>query len=139
MYPDINININLPGGIAGAAQVAEDVSVVGPPPDEGEAESGFTEAAPPPDQAGGAEMSAGTAAGMPPGPEETAMGGDGDATLLTAPGPDEFFHEGLPGRSSGGMSGEPPGPEAADAPPMSDAEDKAASKKPRAKGDKGEK
>jgi len=35
------------------------------------------------------------------------------------------------------MSGEPPGPEAADAPQMPDAENKAAIKKPRAKGGKG--
>ncbi len=56
MYPDINIYINLPGGIAGTAQVAEDVHAIGPPP-----EQSMT-------QAGGAEVRDGTVPGMPPRP-----------------------------------------------------------------------
>lgn len=124
MYPDINININLPSGFADAAQVAQDISAIGPPPEESMT------------QTGGAEMNAEAAVEMPPGPEEATMGDAGNAIMQAAPPPDEFFHGGMSDISSGGMNVEPPGPEASDAPQMPDAEDKAAIKKPRAKGEK---
>lgn len=161
MNPEISININLPGDGLQATQIAEGVSVIGPPPETeggGFADTGNAEAAPAP-----TEQALEADGGMPPGPEETAMG---ELDAGAAPAPNGVFQEGfaenetgfmppgptdidalgvmafapgpespdsMAGISAANVSAEAPGPESSDAPPAPEAGNKPAATKSRQK------